>query len=72
VSKRGNSEGSISKRTDKRWMARLTLPDGRRKAFYARTRQERPRSSYMRRKPSLTAYPWQGSGRLRGISLSPG
>jgi integrase len=38
--KRGNNEGSISKRADGRWMARLTLPDGTRKTFYARTRHE--------------------------------
>lgn len=38
--KRGNNEGSIVKRSDGRWMARLTLPDGTRKTFYAKTRQE--------------------------------
>ena len=38
--KRGNSEGSITKRADGRWMARLTLPDGGRRAFYGKTRQE--------------------------------
>src|SRR5215469_6213217 len=38
--KRGNNEGSISKRTDGRWMARLMLPDGTRKTFYAKTRHE--------------------------------
>lgn len=41
--KRGNSEGSIVKRPDGRWEARLTLPDGRRKSFYAKTRQEAAR-----------------------------
>jgi hypothetical protein len=39
-SKRGNKEGSISHRTDGRWMARMTLEDGRRKTFYGQTRQE--------------------------------
>lgn len=39
-SRRGNREGSISKRSDGRWEARLTLEDGRRKSFYGRTRQE--------------------------------
>jgi len=38
--KRGNNEGSITKRSDGRWMARITLEDGRRKSFYAKTRQE--------------------------------
>jgi integrase len=41
--KRGNNEGSISKRADGRWMARLTLRDGTRKTFYAKTRQEAAR-----------------------------
>jgi integrase len=41
--KRGNNEGSIVKRSDGRWMARLTLPDGTRKTIYAKTRQEASR-----------------------------
>src|SRR5689334_21141510 len=43
VRKRGNNEGSITKRRDGRWMARVTLPDGRRKTYYAATRQEAAR-----------------------------
>ncbi|GAC1340176.1 MAG: site-specific integrase [Candidatus Dormibacteria bacterium] len=38
--KRGNNEGSISHYGDGRWVARVTLPDGRRRAFYAATRQD--------------------------------
>ena len=38
-SKRGNGEGSVLKRKDGRWVAKLTLPDGRRKEFYGRTRE---------------------------------
>ena len=38
--KRANGEGSISQYPDGRWAARLTLPDGRRKAFYGSTRRE--------------------------------
>jgi hypothetical protein len=38
--KRGNNEGSISHRSDGRWMARMTLDDGARKTFYGKTRQE--------------------------------
>src|SRR5260221_2129398 len=41
--KRGNSEGSIVKRPDGRWEARITLPEGKRKSFYAKTRQEAAR-----------------------------
>lgn len=38
--KRGNNEGSITKRKDGIWEARISLEDGKRKSFYARTRQE--------------------------------
>ncbi len=38
--RRGNNEGNIKKRDDGRWEARLMLEDGRRKSFYAKTRQE--------------------------------
>jgi len=41
--KRGNSEGSIVKSPDGRWEARITLPEGKRKSFYAKTRQEAAR-----------------------------
>jgi integrase len=40
MAKRGQNEGSITKRSDGRWQARVTLPDGRRKSYYAKTRQE--------------------------------
>src|SRR5262249_48021163 len=42
-SKRGNGEGSICKRADGRWIARITLEGGERKTFYAKTRQEAAR-----------------------------
>src|SRR5258708_4928233 len=38
--RRNNNEGSIVKRADGRWMTRLTLDDGTRKTWYAKTRQE--------------------------------
>lgn len=38
--KRGNNEGSVAKRPGGRWEARITLADGQRKRFYAKTRQE--------------------------------
>jgi integrase len=47
---RGNGEGTIYKREvrdkatgtviDERWLAQMTLPDGKRKSFYGKTRQE--------------------------------
>ncbi len=38
--KRGQNSGSISQRKDGRWEARLTLPDGKRRSFYAPTWRE--------------------------------
>lgn len=38
VAKRGNGEGSISQGKDGRWVARISLPGGKRKAFYGPTR----------------------------------
>lgn len=40
MARRGNSEGTITKRKDGRWEARVSLPNGRRKVLYARTRSE--------------------------------
>lgn len=40
MAKRGNNEGSISKRDDGRWMARISLPGGKRKYYYGDTRAE--------------------------------
>ena len=38
--RRGNNEGTIRKRADGRWEARVALPDGKKKCFYGKTRQE--------------------------------
>jgi len=40
MARRGHGEGTITKRTDGRWMARITLESGKRKAFYGKTRKE--------------------------------
>jgi integrase len=40
MAKRGNNEGSISKRPDGRWEGRVTLEQGRRKSFYGTTRSD--------------------------------
>jgi len=40
---RGNNEGSITKRPDGLWEARITLDNGKRKSIYAKTRQEAAR-----------------------------
>lgn len=38
--KRGNNEGSITRRSDGRWQARVTQENGKRKSLYGATRQE--------------------------------
>jgi integrase len=38
--KRGNNEGTIRQRGDGSWEGRVSLPDGKRKSFYAKTRAE--------------------------------
>jgi integrase len=40
MTRRGRGEGSIVQRPDGRWVARVSLSDGTRKAFYGRTRQD--------------------------------
>lgn len=40
MGKRGNGEGSIRRRADGRWEARMALPDGGRKSVYGETRAE--------------------------------
>jgi len=41
--KQGNGDGTIRKREDGRWEARIILSNGRRKSLYAKTRQEASR-----------------------------
>ena len=40
MSKRGNNEGTISKRKDGRWEARISVGGGKRRIFYGKTRRE--------------------------------
>ena len=40
MSKRGNREGSVYRRGDGRWAASISLPAGKRRTFYGKTRQE--------------------------------
>ena len=37
--RRGNNEGTIRKRSDGRWEARITLEGGNTKCYYGKTRQ---------------------------------
>ncbi len=38
--RRGHGEGAIFQRADGQWVARVTLPDGKRKTYYAKTRKD--------------------------------
>src|SRR5262245_26180595 len=38
--RRANHEGTIYKRQDGRWVASVSLPGGKRKSFYGKTRQD--------------------------------
>src|SRR5918998_1843484 len=38
--RRGHGEGSIKQRTDGLWEARVSLPGGKRKSYYGKTRKE--------------------------------
>jgi len=40
VARRGHGEGTIYHRNDGRWVAQISLPNGKRKALYGKTRQE--------------------------------
>jgi integrase len=40
MARRGNNEGSIAKRKDGRWQARISMPDGTRRSVYGKTRTE--------------------------------
>jgi integrase len=57
--KRGNNEGTIRKRSDGRWEARIVEEDGTRRSFYGKTRQEVARllaAGIRDRDAGLTAY----------------
>lgn len=38
--RRSNNQGSVIERSDGRWEARISLPNGKRKSFYAKTRRD--------------------------------
>ena len=40
VKRRGNHEGTIKQRTDGRWEAQVSLPSGKRRSLYGKTRKE--------------------------------
>ena len=67
MAKRGNSEGSITKRTDGRWMACVSLPDGNRKAYYGKTRQEVAQKLLGAQKSIADGLPLAGAPEYRGL-----
>ena len=60
MSKRANGEGSIWKRSDGRWEARVSLESGQRKAFYGKTRQDVARKLAAALKASQDGLPTVG------------
>lgn len=40
MARRGHGEGTIAKRGDGRWTGALSLPNGKRRWFYGKTRKE--------------------------------
>lgn len=58
--RRGNREGSIYQRADGRWEARVSLPSGRRRAFYGKTRQAVVRRLQEAQKALLEGRPLTG------------
>jgi len=58
--RRGNNEGTVTKRADGRWEARVTLQGGARKSLYGRTRQEVQRKLAQARRDIETGLPIVG------------
>jgi integrase len=50
TTRRGNGEGTIRQRTDGRWEAQLSLPGGKRKSVYGKTKKEARDKLYAARK----------------------
>ena len=69
MAKRGNSEGSICKRPDGRYEARVTLPDGKRKSFYGKTRQEANQKLLQAQKAISDGLPLAGERQNTGAFL---
>lgn len=66
--KRSNNTGSITRRSDGRYEARLTLPDGRRKSFYGKTWGEAERK-LQRARSDLAVGRMPGSDRMTVAQL---
>ena len=69
MAKRGNSEGSITKRKDGRWMARMSLPDMGRKSFYGKTRQEVAQKLHQAQRTLADGLPVAGGRQAIGAFL---
>ncbi|MBF8267735.1 MAG: Integrase [Dehalococcoidia bacterium] len=69
MSKRGNSEGSITKRPDGRYESRVTLSDGKRRSFYGKTRQEANQKLLRAQKAIAEGLPLAGERQTTGVFL---
>jgi len=69
MAKRGNSEGTITKRKDGRWEAKITPPDGRRRSYYAKTRQEAAQKLLQAQKAVSQGLPLAGERQSTGAFL---
>src|SRR5690242_5707072 len=62
--RRGNNEGTITKRADGRWEARVSLEGGARKSFYGKTRQEVQRKLAQARRDVESGLPIVGERQM--------
>jgi len=69
MAKRGNAEGSIYKRADGRWAASVSLGNGKRKAFYGRTREDVARKLTLALKAKQDGLPLVGDRQTVGQYL---
>ena len=67
--RRGNHEGSVFQRQDGRWAASITPPNGRRKTYYGKTRQEVVRLLQQAQKAILDGLPLTGERLTLGAFL---
>ena len=69
ATRRGNQEGSITKRPDGRYEGRVTLPDSKRRSFYGKTRQEANQKLQQAQKAISDGLPLAGERQSTGAFL---
>jgi integrase len=68
--KRGNGEGSIYQRKDGLWVGAVSLPDGKRKTVYGKTRQEAAKKMTAVLKDAQTGLPVPTGRKTLGVFLT--